>query len=88
MIGNIRNSDNDMVFWVAASIAVICGGLFGLAMNEGVYSPLRKRKIGLVSQMVVSVGLAIALHFFRLESPRPQVRHRRRQSDARRSAAT
>ncbi len=61
MIAYILNTDNDMVFWIAAPIAVICGGLFGLAMNEGVYSPLRKRKIGLVSQMVVSVGLAIVL---------------------------
>lgn len=48
----------------AIPIAVVLGGLTGLALNEGVFSPLRRRKIGLISQLVVSVGLSILLRNF------------------------
>lgn len=48
----------------AIPIAVVLGGLTGLAVNEGVFSPLRKRKIGLISQLVVSVGLSILIRNF------------------------
>lgn len=46
---------------IAAPIVVVFGGLFGLAFNWVVFARLRKRGIGLVSQMVVSVGLSILL---------------------------
>lgn len=46
---------------IAAPIVVALGGLFGLAFNWAVFARLRKNGIGLVSQMVVSVGLAILL---------------------------
>lgn len=46
---------------IAAPIVVALGGLFGLAFNWIIFARLRKRGIGLVSQMVVSVGLSIML---------------------------
>jgi branched-chain amino acid transport system permease protein len=46
---------------VAAPIVVALGGLFGLGFNWVIFARLRKRGIGLVSQMVVSVGLSIML---------------------------
>jgi neutral amino acid transport system permease protein len=52
---------------IAAPIAVALGGLFGWALDAVIWSPLRKRGIGLVTQLVVSVGLSILLkNFFQL----------------------
>jgi branched-chain amino acid transport system permease protein len=46
---------------VAAPIAVVIGGFFGLGVNGVVFGPLRRKGVGLVSQLVISVGLAIVL---------------------------
>lgn len=60
-----------MAFWfnvllgipllVAAPIVIALGGVLGLAMNGLIFAKLRKRGIGLISQLVVSVGLSIML---------------------------
>ena len=46
---------------ISAPIVVALGGLFGLAFNAFIFSKLRKRGVGLISQLVVSVGLSIVL---------------------------
>lgn len=46
---------------IAAPIVVAMGGLFGLGLNVFIFARLRNRGIGLVSQLVVSVGLSIML---------------------------
>lgn len=46
---------------IAAPLVIALGGLFGLAMNAVIFAKLRKRGIGLISQLVVSVGLSIML---------------------------
>jgi branched-chain amino acid transport system permease protein len=51
------------ILW-AAPIGVVCGGLFGWALNAGIFSKLRHRGIGLVTQMVLTVGLSILLRNF------------------------
>jgi neutral amino acid transport system permease protein len=52
---------------IAAPIAVALGGLFGWGLDAVLWAPLRKRGIGLVTQLVVSVGLSILLkNFFQL----------------------
>ncbi len=61
MMAYIINTDRGITPWIAFPAAILLGGLFGLAQNEFIYSPLRRRKIGLVSQMVVTVGVAIVL---------------------------
>jgi branched-chain amino acid transport system permease protein len=48
-------------FLLSAVLTIFLGGVFGLGLNRGVWGPLRKKGIGLISQMVVSVGLAIIL---------------------------
>jgi neutral amino acid transport system permease protein len=60
-----------MAFWfnvllgvpllIAAPVVIALGGLLGLAMNGLIFAKLRKRGIGLISQLVVSVGLSIML---------------------------
>ena len=51
------------IFW-AAPIGIVFGGLFGWALNAGIFGRLRKRGIGLITQMVLTVGLSILLRNF------------------------
>lgn len=51
------------ILW-AAPIGVAFGGFFGWALNAGIFSKLRRRGIGLVTQMVLTVGLSILLRNF------------------------
>ena len=46
---------------ISAPIVVALGGFFGLALNIFIFGKLRRRGVGLISQLVVSVGLSIVL---------------------------
>ena len=46
---------------LAAPIAVVAGGIFGWALNDLGFARLRQRGIGLISQMVITLGMSIAL---------------------------
>ncbi|MGD9702543.1 MAG: branched-chain amino acid ABC transporter permease [Acidimicrobiia bacterium] len=46
---------------LAGPVAVALGGVFGYFLDWGLWARLRRRGIGLVSQLVVSVGLSILL---------------------------
>ncbi len=46
---------------VAAPIAIVAGGLLGYALDRWGFEKLRKRGVGLISQMVITVGLSIML---------------------------
>jgi neutral amino acid transport system permease protein len=46
-------------FIPSALLAVALGGLLGLGLDWGIWARLRRRGVGLISQMVVSVGLSI-----------------------------
>lgn len=47
----------------ATILAIILGVAFGWLNNAAIWRPLRKRKTGLIAQLVVSIGLAIALRY-------------------------
>ena len=63
-----------MVTWVfnktgmhiilAALIGVVAGGLLGYGLDRFGFAKLRKRGVGLISQMVITVGLSIILKNF------------------------
>ncbi|MEJ5915530.1 branched-chain amino acid ABC transporter permease [Pseudokineococcus sp. 1T1Z-3] len=53
-------------FLVAAPLAVVVGGLFGLANDRLLWQPLRRRGTGLIAMMIVSIGLALFLRYFYL----------------------
>lgn len=61
MVAFFVNSTLDMSIWLAAPIAIALGGLFGVLFDTIVFGPLRRKGIGLVSQLVVSVGLSLLL---------------------------
>jgi branched-chain amino acid transport system permease protein len=49
---------------VAAPIAVVAGGLLGYVLDRWGFAKLRKRGVGLISQLVITVGLSIMLKNF------------------------
>ena len=46
---------------ISGPVVIVLGGLFGLLFNWGIFARLSKRGIGLISQLVVTVGLSIML---------------------------
>jgi len=62
-IPGIRPDGTFHILW-AAPIGIIAGGAFGWALNYAIFGRLRKRGIGLVTQMVLTVGLSILLRNF------------------------
>ena len=49
--------------WLAIPLAVIVSALFGLGMDAGIWRPLRRKGIGTVQLMIVSIGLSLALRY-------------------------
>ena len=62
-IPGIHEDGTFHIFW-AAPLGIVLGGGFGWALNKGIFGPLRRRGVGLVTQMVLTVGLSIALRNF------------------------
>lgn len=48
---------------IAAVGGIILGTLFGASFDQFVYAPLRRRGMPIISQMVVSIGLALATRY-------------------------
>ena len=47
-------------FWLTIPLAIAVGALFGMGNDLGLWRPLRKRRMALLSMMVVSIGLSTA----------------------------
>lgn len=50
-------------FWIGIIVAVLMGGVLGLALDAGLWRPLRRRGLGVVQLMIVSIGLSLALRY-------------------------
>jgi branched-chain amino acid transport system permease protein len=61
LVAFLFNVTMGLPFFVAFPLAVIVGGAMGWLFNWAIFARLTKRGIGLVSQLVVSVGLSIML---------------------------
>jgi len=48
---------------VSTVLAVACGVAAGFLFDKAVWAPLRRRRIGLTSQMIASIGLALFLRY-------------------------
>lgn len=57
-------------------VAIAAGGLGGAALDRGIFQPLQRRKAGLISLLVITIGLSFLLrHVFLIRSvfgPSPQ----------------
>jgi branched-chain amino acid transport system permease protein len=49
--------------WAAIPAAIIISGLLGYGLDVVLWKPLRKRGIGIVQLMIVSIGLSLALRY-------------------------
>ncbi|MGH3914270.1 MAG: ABC transporter permease subunit [Pseudonocardiaceae bacterium] len=47
----------------ATLLAIVAGAALGAANDLGIWRPMRRRRSGLIAQLVVSIGLAIALRY-------------------------
>jgi len=48
---------------IAIPAAMVLGGLFGWAQDAGIWRPLRRRGLGLIPMMIVTIGLSLALRY-------------------------
>jgi len=55
------DGDGRFQLFLAVPIAMVLGGVFGWLHDYVIFAPLRRRGIGLITQMVVTVGLSIML---------------------------
>ena len=49
--------------WIAIPAAVILSGAMGWSLDAGLWRPLRRRGLGLVQLMIVSIGLSLAARY-------------------------
>jgi branched-chain amino acid transport system permease protein len=49
--------------WIAIPAAVVISGLMGWGLDSGLWRPLRRRGLGLVQLMIVSIGLSLAVRY-------------------------
>ncbi len=49
--------------WQAGIIAVAVGALMGYVQNTVLWAPLRRRGVGITQQMIVTIGLSMALQY-------------------------
>jgi len=49
--------------WLAIPLAVLISAAFGLGLDAGIWRPLRRKGLGLVQVMIVSIGLSLALRY-------------------------
>lgn len=49
--------------WLAAVLAIVVGGITGWLQDAGIWSQLRKRRVGTTQQMIVTIGLSMALQY-------------------------
>lgn len=63
MMALLFNISFGVPVWVAAIAAVLLGAAFGWVQDWGLWSRLRRRGTGLVSMMIISIGVALLLRF-------------------------
>jgi branched-chain amino acid transport system permease protein len=49
--------------WAGLIAAVVGGGALGWAMDAGLWRPLRRRGLGIVQLLIVSIGLSLAMRY-------------------------
>jgi branched-chain amino acid transport system permease protein len=52
--------------WIAIPAAVLISAATGYGLDAGIWKPLRKRGLGLVQLMIVSIGLSLAVRYIYL----------------------
>jgi branched-chain amino acid transport system permease protein len=53
----------DAPIWIAIPAAILISGALGWGLDAGLWRPLRRRSLGLVQLMIVSIGLSLAARY-------------------------
>ncbi|MCU1418951.1 MAG: branched-chain amino acid transporter permease [Mycetocola sp.] len=53
----------EVPLWAALPVAVVMSGVFGYVLDTGLWRPLRRRGIGIVQVMIVSIGLSLLIRY-------------------------
>lgn len=48
-------------FWLALVLAVVIGGALGAALEAGLFRPLRRRQVGGIALLIITIGLALVI---------------------------
>ena len=49
--------------WIALVGALLLSGMFGWGLDAAIWKPLRRKGVGLIPMMIVSIGLSLALRY-------------------------
>lgn len=63
LVGYVATAGLHLPGWLGITAALILGGAFGYLQDLGLWKPLRKKGIGLIPLMIVSIGLSLALRY-------------------------
>ncbi|CAN5324939.1 hypothetical protein BH09ACT1_BH09ACT1_29140 [soil metagenome] len=63
LVGYVVSGVLHMPGWFGIASALVLGGVFGYIQDLGLWKPLRKKGIGLIPLMIVSIGLSLALRY-------------------------
>ncbi len=63
LVAMVLSTTWQLPLWLGISAAVIGGAALGLATDAGLWRPLRRRGLGVVQLMIVSIGLSLALRY-------------------------
>ncbi|MHC2997872.1 ABC transporter permease subunit [Microbacterium sp. HJ5] len=49
--------------WIVIPLVILAGAAFGWVLDAGLWKPLRRKGLGLVQLMIVSIGLSLAIRY-------------------------
>ena len=62
-VGSLLLTAVGLPVFVALPLGVILGGAVGWSMDAGLFKPMRKRGVGIIQVMIVTIGLSLALRY-------------------------
>ncbi|MCU1513908.1 MAG: branched-chain amino acid transporter permease [Microbacteriaceae bacterium] len=63
LVGYVVSGIGHLPGWLGIVLALVIGGAFGYLQDLGLWKPLRKKGVGLIPLMIVSIGLSLALRY-------------------------
>lgn len=49
--------------WITLPLGVLAGGALGWSMDAGIFRPMRKRGLGIIQVMIVTIGLSLTIRY-------------------------